>query len=203
MPQNDIASKLAKATGALAHANKTLPSSMAPKAAAPAAKAPAAPKAPVTTGEPNPGLGKELAEKQANVKSYNDANANAAPAAPPKMHRGGPIVTTGDYNLKEGEHVLNAKEAEHLKNAHSKAKTILSMTKGLKSLQRKGSTAPPSAGNDMAHAKSTLETASKFKAEKPAPSPKAPPDKKSGTVDAGAVAKLNAASASAKGKQND
>jgi len=68
----------------------------------------------------------------------------------PKMHKGGSITVDGNYNLKAGEHVLSAKEAEHLKGAHSKAKTVLSMTKGLTSLQRTGPKPPMSAPGGQA-----------------------------------------------------
>ena len=47
-------------------------------------------------------------------------------------------------------------------------------------------------------AKSTLMTASKFKAEKPAPSHEAPPDSKPGTIHAGAKANLDEVSIRAK-----
>ncbi len=64
------------------------------------------------------------------------------------MHKGGSIKVDGAYNLRAGEHVLTAKEAENLKGAHSKAKTVLSMTRGLKSLQR-DPMPPPQAGAPM------------------------------------------------------
>lgn len=60
----------------------------------------------------------------------------------PKMHKGGTVKAEGVYHLKAGEHVLTAKEAEQLKKSHGKAKTVLSMTSGLKSLQRSGPMAP-------------------------------------------------------------
>jgi DsbC/DsbD-like thiol-disulfide interchange protein len=130
----------------------------------------AAPKVSAATA---PSIGQELAAKKTMV--------DKAMSALPKMHNGGPVKVDGSYQLKAGEHVLTEAEAK-------KARKHALMASGMKSL------AKPSDHVKMAHAKSTLETASKFKATKPAPSNAPPADTKPGTVDAASVAKLNAVS---------
>ena len=101
------------------------------------------------------------------------------------MHKGGPVTHDGIYRLKMGEHVLTEAEA---KNARKHAL----MASGMKSL------AKPADKVKMDHAKSTIRTASKFQATKPAPSNEPPADSKPGTLDAGAVSKINAHSAAVK-----
>lgn len=118
MPQ-DIASKLAGAKSTLAHAQKAFPSSMAPK---PASSAPVKVAAPAAPANPQGNVGKELADKAANVKQYGDA---------PKMHKGGPINKDGVYQLKAGEHVLAPGEADI-------ARKHALMSVGMKSLMKPG-----------------------------------------------------------------
>jgi hypothetical protein len=131
----------------------------------------------LSVGEPEKGIGAELKAKADNIDSYMKAL--------PKMHNGGPVLADGGYQLKAGEHVLTAAEA-------LKARKHALMASGMNSL------AKPSDKVKVAHAKSTLETASKFKATKPAPSNKPPADSKPGKLDAGSVAKLNAVSQGAR-----
>lgn len=117
--------------------------------------------------------------------------ANISVAQMPSMHSGGPVMADGPYRLKAGEHVLTEAEAK-------KARKHALMASGMKSLAK-----PTEAKRekvDMAHAKSVLETESKFKATKPAPSYDAPPDRAPGTVDAKSVSKLNAVSENARAK---
>lgn len=119
-----INSMLAKAKGTLAHANRAFPSSAAPKSPTPPiVKPPTAPKISIpSTGEPEKGIGSELAAKAANVKQYTDA---------PKMHKGGPVTADGVYSLKAGEHVLAKGEAD-------KARKHALMSSGMKSLAMPG-----------------------------------------------------------------
>ena len=162
---------LSDAKAALAHANAAFPTPAAPKTPATAPKV--APASSISVGEPEKGIAKELAVKKENVNRY----LHALPA----MHNGGPVMADGAYRLKAGEHVLTEPEAK-------KARKHALLAVGMKSL------AKPSDHVKMAHAKSTLETASKFKAEKPAPSYAPPADTKPGTVDSASVTKLNAVS---------
>jgi hypothetical protein len=91
-------------------------------------------------------------------------------AKPPiEMHSGGPVMKDGTYSLKMGEHVLTEPEAKM-------ARKHALMASGMKSLSKP---APTAATNN---AKSVAETASKVKVTKPAPSPKAPSDRKAGLV---------------------
>jgi hypothetical protein len=168
MPQQG--DPIANAKAALAHANSSFSSNfskVASPAPAPAKPAPAAPAAPARN------LGNELADKKTMM--------DKAKSALPKMHKGGPVKADGAYNLKAGEHVLTEPEA-------ALARKHALMASGMKSL------AKPVSKVDMAHAKSTMETASKFKATKPAPSPNAPPDKKPGSVNPTAVSQLKSVS---------
>lgn len=107
---------ISDAKAALAHANKTFPSSAAKSAAAPTS----APKA-------TPSLGNELAAKKTLV--------DKAMKALPRMHKGGPVLKDGAYNLKAGEHVLTAPEA-------AKAKSHALAASGMKSLAKPGPKAP-------------------------------------------------------------
>lgn len=105
---------LSDAKAALAHADAAFPRDPAP-AAKPAAKPAAAP------AKAAPSIGQELAAKKTMV--------DKARSALPKMHKGGEVKATGDYNLKAGEHVLTASEA-------AKARQHTLMAVGLKSLAR-------------------------------------------------------------------
>jgi hypothetical protein len=131
MANDPISAALADAKGAIAKANTKFPSAMAPRTPAPKPAAPAAaPKASMSTGEPEKGIKGELADKASNVDSYVKAL--------PKMHKGGPVMTDGAYQLKAGEHVLTAPEAV-------KAKKHALMASGIKSLAQAG---PSKKGND-------------------------------------------------------
>jgi hypothetical protein len=171
----DIDKMVNAAKGALAQANTKFPS---PKPAAAAAPAPA-PKA-----APKPGLNDELKAKQANVNEYA---ANV-----PTMHKGG-IVTSNGPHSNGGGVLRSLQPGEVVLPSHPDVHKFL-MKKGIASL------GPKNTGSkvQVAHAKSTLMTASKFKAEKPAPSNVAPPDSKPGTIHAGAKAKLDEVSIKAK-----
>jgi hypothetical protein len=94
---------------------------------------------PTMTPVAKPSLGDELKSKSTNIDQYIQSV--------PKMHTGGPVKVSGIYHLKADEHVLTAKDAKSLKDAHGKAKTILSMTQGLKSLHRAGAMPPPAPSN--------------------------------------------------------
>jgi hypothetical protein len=125
---NDIDTMLSAAKGTLAGANKAFPS---PKSAAAAgiaggaAKA-AAPKPSISVGEPEKGIGQELAAKAKNVAQYTSAL--------PKMHKGGTVASDGAYQLQAGEHVLTAPEAK-LARKHAL------MAVGMKSLAKPRQTA--------------------------------------------------------------
>lgn len=108
------------AKGALAHAEKTFPSSMAPKSSVPS---PAAPKQAAAPAPKAPTLGDELRVKAQNVAEYTK---NA-----PKMHKGGPVKADGVYNLRAGEHVLTEDEA-------NQARKHALMAVGMKSLAKPG-----------------------------------------------------------------
>lgn len=123
MPQS-VSSKLDAAKTTLAHAKSAFPARPNP-----VVKAQPTPK-PAPAAKPA-GLDAELKAKSDNVNQYSGA---------PKMHTGGPIKADGVYSLKQGEHVLSPKEAEQLHDMHHKAKTILKMTSGLKSLHKAGRT---------------------------------------------------------------
>jgi len=64
------------------------------------------------------------------------AGLSAAASTVPKMHKGGPVKTSGSYNLKAGEHVLTASEAEL-------AKKHALLASGMKSLAKAGASAKP------------------------------------------------------------
>ena len=166
---------LSDAKTALSHATKSFPSAAAPSAAPKPASTVSKPS--MSIGEPEKGIAAELKSKERTVNEYT--------AALPKMHNGGPVTADGGYQLKKGEHVLTAAEAV-------KARKHALMAAGMKSLSK------PTDKAKVAHAKSTLETASKFKATKPAPSNEPPADTKPGKLDAGAVSKLNAVSKGAR-----
>src|ERR1700676_5178231 len=132
MAQEDggVSKAIGGAKAALTQARAKFPQPKAVPSATPRIQSP------TMTPMAKPNLGDELKSKSDNVDEYMKAI--------PKMHKGGPVMADGDYNLRMGEHVLSAKDAENLKNAHSKAKTVLSMTKGLKSLHRAGTKLSPS-----------------------------------------------------------
>lgn len=162
VPQND---PIATAKAALSKANTAFPTKFSKVAtgATPAkpAPAPAAPVKPAAPAAPAHNLGTELADKKTMM--------DKAVSALPKMHKGGTIKTDGAYNLKAGEHVLTEPEA-------ALARKHALMASGMKSL------VSPVSKVKKDQAKSVVETASKFKATKPAPSPMAPPDSKPGAV---------------------
>jgi uncharacterized phage infection (PIP) family protein YhgE len=115
MPQNDAITKaLSSAKSALGHANATFPSS-AVSTPAKTAVAAAVPKA--------ASIGEELNAKKANVDQYMKTL--------PKLHKGGPVLKTGAYQLKAGEHVLTMSEA-------ATARKHAIMASGVKSLARPG-----------------------------------------------------------------
>jgi hypothetical protein len=112
----------------------------------------------------------------AKAGALMSASKPPLPAKPAlEMHSGGPVKKDGTYSLKMGEHVLTEAEAK-LARKHAL------LASGMKSLSQP---APTAATNNT---KSVAETASKFKATKPAPSPNAPPDRKAGSVNVKAVA---------------
>jgi hypothetical protein len=137
MPDNT--SKVAAAKNVLAGANKAFPS---PKTTAPitAPPAAAAPKSTSGVGEPEKGIGAELAAKSANVDAYMKAL--------PKMHKGGPVLADGGYHLKMGEHVLAPGEAD-------KARKHAMLASGMKSLANPGKATTV---KDSSDSKKTMKT---------------------------------------------
>jgi hypothetical protein len=79
---------------------------------------------PTPAPKPAPTIGDELAAKKIMVDK-------ARSALPPNMHKGGPVLTDGTYNLKAGEHVLAKGEAD-------KARKHAILASGLKSLAKPG-----------------------------------------------------------------
>lgn len=115
-----ISDMLASAKSTLAEAN-TFPSMSAPgKAVKPAT--PAKPAKPVESN-----LGTELRE----TNKMKAVGIKAQSPEIPKMHKGGPVMADGDYNLKAGEHVLTGPEA-------AKARTHALLASGMKSLAKPG-----------------------------------------------------------------
>lgn len=115
-------SKVAGAKAALAHANKSFPSSMAPASAKPKPTVVSA-KPATAPAKPTYGLGAELGAKAATVDEYVNSL--------PKMHTGGPVMSDGAYQLKAGEHVLTEAEAKQ-------ARKHALMSAGMKSLAKAG-----------------------------------------------------------------
>lgn len=150
---DSISDAVASAKGALAHAEKTFPSSMAPKASP--AKAPVASSTPSPAG---PSVGDELRVKAANIKEYT--------SSVPKMHKGGPIMADGIYALKAGEHVLAPGEAD-------KARKHALMASGMKSLASPGKRAPKGKAS-MSVEGSNVVDLSGDKAPKIPPAPRSP-----------------------------
>ena len=122
MPQDDINSKVSAAKGVLATANSKFPSPKPPAAPKPAPSR--------VTAKPAPTLGSELAQKASNVDTYA--------AALPKMHKGGPVMKSGGYDLQMGEHVLTAAEAQMARKHALMASGIKSLAKPMPSEKTAG-----------------------------------------------------------------
>jgi hypothetical protein len=116
----DTNSKVAAAKSALARAKAAGFPSM-PKVAPVAIKAAPAPKP--ASGGGDPTVGASLKAKSDNVNEYLNSL--------PKMHKGGPVLADGAYQLKAGEHVLAKGEA-------AKATKHALMASGMKSLIQPG-----------------------------------------------------------------
>lgn len=123
MPQNQSVDQiLAGAKAELGKANAM--SATLPKAATPAPK-PVAPK-PIA---PKASLKNELDAKGQMVGQAKKALEGTGVV--PKMHRGGPVMADGVYQLQKGEHVLTAPEA-------ARAKKHALMHAGMRSLANMG-----------------------------------------------------------------
>lgn len=106
MPQgNDIASKIAGAKSALAHAEKSFPSSMAPASSRLAPVKTTVPKvAPVASPKPVGG-----------GMTWGTAGYQEGVDTLPKLHKGGIVKKTAAYKMQKGEGVVPAKAMKGMK----------------------------------------------------------------------------------------